>query len=390
VGNNSLKKGSLTFLFVVSFTCSMMVGAVTVTVPIYAASLKASPLLVGLIGSAGGLVHSFLPFVSGTLCDRMRKRIFVFAALTLYGCSCLLYNFTEEASMLVFVKVLEWSSIAIFWPAVEALLADSGELGLEETLRRFNLSWGSAMVIGPVVGGSLITVWSIKAPFIFSMFLSTILGVSSLIILKEPEKRPEPKIHVETKQKTVKDKHYPLVSGLASIFLFSSVEGIAFTFFPAFASELGISALNIGWILFAFGAARVVTFSQSNRLESRVGRTGLFLLGSMFLGVASLLMVFSNTFPLYVFCFTLFGVGSGLAYAASIALILGRWETSRGRASGIFESLIGFGYFVAPLIGGFVSEYSAVAPYLFGFALSLAVIFVQLRFRKPSSSDGKL
>jgi MFS family permease len=91
-----------------------------------------------------------------------------------------------------------------------------------------------------------------------------------------------------------------------------------------------------------------------------------------------------------VFCFALFGVGVGLSYAASIALVLGRWETSRGRAAGIFESLIGVGYFVAPLIGGIVAEYSITAPYLFGFVLSLAVIFVQILFRKPSPADRKL
>jgi len=390
VDNNSLKKGSLTFLFVVSFTCQMMAGAVTVTVPIYAASLKASPLLVGIIGSAGGLVYSFLPFVAGTLCDRMRRKVFVFTALALYGCSCIMYSFAEDVSMLVFAKILEWSSVAIFWPAVEALLADSREFKLEETIRRFNLSWGSAMVIGPVVGGFLITVWFIKAPFIFSLFSSVLFGALSVIILKEPPRNREPMISVEAKPKKAKNINYPLVSGLASIFLFSSVDGIILTLFPAYASQLEISAFNIGLIVFAFGLARVATFSQSNRLESKIGKTGMFLLSSLIFGAASLLIAFSTTFPLFAFCFALFGVGAVLSYAASITLILGRWETSRGRAAGIFESLGGFGYFAGPLIGGIVAEYSITAPYLFGFFLSMAVFFVQLLLRKPSSADLKV
>ncbi len=368
----------------------MMMGAVTVAVPIYAESLKASPLIVGIIGSAGGLVYSFLPFVAGTLCDRMRRKFFVFIALILYGCSCLLYSFTEEVSMLVFAKVLEWSSVAIFWPAVEALLADSSESKLEDTLRRFNLSWGSAMVIGPVVGGFLITVWYIKAPFIFSVFSSIIFGALSAIILKEPSRNRELRISPEAKPKNTKNKNYSLVSGLASIFLFSSVDGILLTLFPAYASQLKISAFNIGLIVFAFGATRVVTFSQSNRLEKKIGKTGMFLLSSLIFGAASLLIAFSKTFPLFAFCFALFGVGAALSYAASITLVLGRWETSRGRAAGIFESLIGFGYFAGPLIGGIVAEYSITAPYLFGFVLSLTVIFVQLLFRNPSSADGKV
>jgi len=366
----------------------MMMGAVTIAVPIYAESLESSPLVIGVIGSAGGLVYSFLPFIAGTLCDRMRRKVFVFAALALYGCSCIMYSFAEEASMLVFARILEWSSVAIFWPAVEALLADSSESKLEETIRKFNLSWGSAMVIGPVVGGFLITVWFIKAPFIFSVFSSILFAALSVIILKEPLRKREPKISVEVKLKKDKNINYSLISGLASIFLFSSVDGILLTLFPAYASQLGISAFNIGLIMFAFGAARVAAFSQSNKTESKIGKTGMFLLSSLIFGAASLLIAFSTTLPLFMLCCVFFGVGSALAYAASITLILGRGEASRGRAAGTFESLMGFGYFAGPLIGGVVAEHLITAPYLFGSFLSMTVFFIQLLLRKSSSANS--
>jgi len=365
----------------------MMMGATTIAVPIFAESLNASPLIVGVIGSAGGIIYSFLPFVAGTLCDRMRRKVFVVAALALYGCSCVIYNLAEDAPMLVFAKVIEWSSVAIFWPAVEALLADSSESRLEETLKRFNLSWGSAMVIGPLVGGFLITVWYIKAPFIFSMFTSILFGALSVILLKEPAIKHDPATSAEAKQKKAKEGRYLLASGLASIFLFCSIDGIILTIFPAYASQLGISAFNIGLIMFAFGAARVVAFSQSNKAELKIGKTGMFLLSSLIFGAASLLIAFSTTLLLFMLCCVLFGVGSALAYAASITLILARGEASRGRAAGTFESLIGIGYFAGPLIGGVVAEHLITAPYLFGFFLSMAVFFVQLLLERISSDS---
>ncbi|MBS7614735.1 MFS transporter [Candidatus Bathyarchaeota archaeon] len=375
---NSNKKASLMFLFSVSFVCQMVVGAVSITVPIFAESLKASTLIVGAIGSAGGLVYSFLPFVAGTYCDKTKRKIFVSASLALYSFACLLYVFSEEVLTLVLAKIIEWSSVAIFWPAVEALLADIGEIKLEETLRRFNLSWGSAMIIGPVIGGSLITAFSIKTPFIFAFLLSTIFCILSLIIIVEREKGSDQNIQASLSLKKASNRHYPLVPGLLSIFLFSSLDGIILSLFPAYATKLAISAFNIGWIVFAFGVARVIIFSQTNKVEAKIKKKGMLLFGTLLLGAASLLTIISNTFPQYVICFALYGSGTGFAYAASIALVLGRWETTRGHAAGIFESIIGFGYFAGPLIGGALSTFSDVAPYYFGFALSLAVLLVQL------------
>jgi MFS family permease len=111
----------------------------------------------------------------------------------------------------------------------------------------------------------------------------------------------------------------------------------------------------------------------------------MFLLGTSFIGAASLLTAYSYNFPLYVLCFAIFGFGTGMSYAASIALVLGRWESSRGRAAGVFESMIGFGYFIGPLIGGVLSGFSDIAPYYFGFVLSVAVFLIQLFSEKRKS-----
>jgi DHA1 family multidrug resistance protein-like MFS transporter len=376
----------LQFLFLVSFTCQMVVGAVSIAVPIYANRLGASTLLIGIIGSAGGLIYSFLPFVSGKLCDRLNRKAIVSGSLLLYGFSCLLYSLVDEASLLVYVRILEWSSVALFWPAVEALIADSEAMKLEEALRRFNISWGSAMVIGPVIGGQLISGLSIKAPFIFSFVIACTFGVLSPMVINEKNKPSNSDPEKVCRQNKPLSSHYSLLPGLASIFLFSSVVGILLTIFPAYATDLGIPAFEIGWITFSLGATRVLAFHQANRVEANLGKRGMFLAGSFFLGLAALLTTGSRTVPLFTLCFAIFGVGAGLSYAASISHILRRWESSRGHGAGVFESLIGLGYFAGPLIGGIVSQYAANAPYLYGVVLSVVVFCIQL-LSKPRSSD---
>ncbi|MFQ6095261.1 MAG: hypothetical protein ACE5NN_03875, partial [Candidatus Bathyarchaeia archaeon] len=111
--------------------------------------------------------------------------------------------------------------------------------------------------------------------------------------------------------------------------------------------------------------------------------------GSLTLAVASFLVASSYTTPAFTACFLIFGFGTGISYAASISHILGRWGFSRGYAAGLFESLIGTGYFLGPLIGGAISEYALDAPYMYGCLLSLAVFAFQLvlnrRYLMPST-----
>ena len=378
-GESCNVKLSLNFIFLTAFAIQMIVGVIGIAVPIYANVMGASLFLVGIIGSAGGAVYSFMPMVLGALCDRMGRKIFISASLFSYGVSCLLYSLIEEPLMLIPIKIMEWISVAAFWPSVESFIADSAPTRLEEALKKFNLSWGSAMFIGPLVGGALISELSVKTPFVLSMFVTFFFGVLSALIVKEPERALDEVSQSARSLEAIKEDDGSIVTALASIFLFSSTTGILVSLFPSYATDLGISAFEVGIITFAFGAMRTITFYQANRIEKYIKKTGMFLVGSLTIGLASLATFYSNNTSSFLMCFLIFGFGTGVSYAASIASVLKWRRSSRGYAAGVFESLIGVGYFVGPLIGGFLSELAGNVPYIYGFFLSLAILSIQLR-----------
>ena len=368
---------SLQFLFVAAFLVQMITGVVGITVPIYADSLGASPFLLGVIGAAGGLIYSFMPLVSGILSDKFTRKAFISASMASYTSACLLYILSEEPSSLIFIKIIEWLSIAAFWPTLEALIADSSEERLEEALKKFNIAWGSAMVIGPTIGGAMISGYSVKAPFFLSFVITFLLGLLSLVFVKGPSREPRKTAKTSQVMKNSPSQD-SILNALSSIFLFSSLIGIVTSLFPAYATSLGIPAYEVGLMMFAFGAARTVTFYKAYRIEAKVQKMGMFLGGSLVLALGSFLVANSYTTPVFTACFLIFGFGTGISYAASISHILRRWGSSRGYAAGLFESLVGTGYFVGPLIGGIVSEYSSNAPYLLGSLLSIVIFAFQL------------
>lgn len=381
------EKFSLNFIFLAAFACQMIVGVVSIAVPIYANMLGASLFIVGLIGSAGGLVYSFMPLVSGILCDRIGRKNFISASLFSYGASCLLYSLVQEPLMFIPIKILEWISVAAFWPAVESLIADSALERLEDALKKFNISWGSAMVVGPLLGGILIDELSIKAPFVFSMLILISFGVLSILVVREPPKLLDAEKGSGENREMDGERDGSIVTALATIFLFSSIVGILMSLFPSYARDLGISAFEIGVMAFTFGVARAVTFYHATRIEERIKKTGMFLAGSLTLGFASLITFYSSTALLFLICFLIFGFGAGISYAASITFVLKWRKSSRGYAAGVFESLIGVGYFLGPLIGGFLSEFAGNVPYIYGFLLSIIVFLIQLMRRHRFSRD---
>jgi len=364
------------FFFAAAFLVQMIVGVIGITVPIYADFLGASPFLLGAIGASGGLIYSFMPLVSGILSDKFSRKAFISISMASYTLACLLYALSEDPFMLMFIKILEWSSIAAFWPALEALIADSSEEKLEDALKKFNIAWGSAMIIGPTIGGALIE-YSVKAPFLFSLMITLLLGLLNLVFVKEPHRKPEATIG-ENPSLGDDSAQYPVLNALLSIFLFSSLVGIINSLFPAYATNLGIHPYKVGLIMFMLGASRTVTFYKAYKIKTKLRETGMFLSGSSTLAIASFLIANSYDPLEFTLCFLILGFGAGISYAASISHLLRKWGSTRGYAAGLFESLIGTGYFIGPLIGGIVSEYASNAPYILGSLLSLVVFAIQL------------
>lgn len=354
----------------------MLTGVVGLAVPIYAAGLGASPLLVGVIGATGGLTYSFMPLAAGVLSDKVRRKLLVLTAMLLYGLSCSLYVLTEDTIMLIPVKALEWVAVAIFWPSIEALITEFSGETLEQNLKKFNLSWGSATILSPIIGGSLISLSGIKAPFFLSLAVSLVLALLAAKAIKEQQKHlQKPKQEVPNQKKKNTGSIVPAV---VSIILFSFIGGIIYNLFPAQATNINIPAYEIGLIIFANGLFRLVAFTQAYKIEEKIGKTCTFLVGASVLAIASALAATSSTVLFFALAFSIFGLGMGILYAASIAHVLKNRSHAKGYTAGLFESLIGIGNFLGSAAGGTASEYfSPNMPHLLSLLISLAVASYQ-------------
>ncbi|MCX8171150.1 MAG: MFS transporter, partial [Candidatus Bathyarchaeota archaeon] len=183
---------ALNFILASSFLVQLTVGIIGIIVPLSAKHMGATPLLLGFIGAAGGLTYTFMPLVSGMLSDKFRRRTFIIISTLLYGLSCIFYTMAEDPHMFIPIRALEWCSIAFFWPSAEALLAELSGKSIDKTLEKFNLSWGSATIIAPMIGGLLVSVLgaSSKMPFIALSTILFTLSCASILVIKEEKEKP--------------------------------------------------------------------------------------------------------------------------------------------------------------------------------------------------------
>ncbi|MEM0050761.1 MAG: MFS transporter [Candidatus Bathyarchaeia archaeon] len=366
-----------------SFLFQMINGAIGLTIPIYAVFLGASPSILGIIGATGGTIYAFMPIISGFLSDKFGRKIFISLSTILYSISCILYLLTADPYTLISIKALEWVAISLFWPSLEALLVEASGLPIEDALKKFNFSWGIAMIIGPMIGGSLISALSVKAPFLLSSVLSLLIFLITFRV-NEPYER---------KSLRPRDGIFRLGGGPSSLFLAATLStfllsfaaGIIFNIFPAHALNLGIPAYEIGVIMLFLGFSRVSAFLGAYWLKNRIGEANMFLFGSTLMALALAFTAMGSTVIFFSGSLSIFGFSIGLLYASSIARILKSGRGIEGRAAGLFECLLGLGYLIGSLSGGFAAELSPETPYILAslLASSVSIFHALIKIRGP-------
>ncbi|RJS86018.1 MFS transporter [Candidatus Bathyarchaeota archaeon] len=376
IDGNAKTERQEAFLYLLTFAGQFSMSILSITVPIYAYILGASPILIGLIGGAGSLVYSLMPLLFGILSDKLGRKKLIVISMILHGSSAAFYRGVANPVLLVPLRAVEWSAAASFWPSIEALIVDSSRKPVAKAIKIFNVSWGSAVVIGPFIAGSLISVFNPRFPFLVAFCISITLGILSPMIIREERRIKQLEEKEEVKRERRK-AHGELLFTASSILLFSFAGGIIYNLFPAFAVSLAITPFEVGVLILMVGLARVVAFFEAESIERKVSKSGVFILGSIIVSVSSLGVAYGGSILFLLPPLTLLGFAFGMSYATAISCMLAGGER-RGSAAGAFESMLGIGYFMGSIIGGAIAELSQTAPYILASALGCLVFTAQL------------
>ncbi|MFD4180325.1 MFS transporter [Rhodococcus sp. NPDC058514] len=157
---------------------------------------------------------------------------------------------------------------------------------------------------------------------------------------------------------------------------------------PRIREDLDTDVAGLQWVLSGYTLTLASLILLAGALGDRLGRRKVFVWGTVWFAVASLLCGLAPSIELLVLARILQGVGAALLTPGSLALLSAAIDPDdRGAAIGLWSGLGGVAAAIGPMLGGWIVEVSSWrVVFLINLPLAAAVVWVAAR-HVPESRD---
>jgi len=156
---------------------------------------------------------------------------------------------------------------------------------------------------------------------------------------------------------------------------------------PTLSRELDADLTDLQWTVNAYVLSLAALILLGGSLGDRFGRRRVFVVGTVWFGVASLLCGLAPDVEALIAARALQGVGAALLTPGSLSLLQASFVPGdRARAVGAWSGLGGIAAAVGPFVGGLLVEVSWRLVFLINLPLCVVVVVVALR-HVPESAD---
>jgi MFS family permease len=369
------------WIYILAFIGEFNLGFLTFVSILLAVRLGANTIDVGWISTAFGLTYALMPFIVGKISDHFSRKsnlLFITIAQTILISYYLLA--ARSVGGLILGQILYGLIYSMFWVNLDALISER----TDHSPRQHHISFFN-YCIGWTMGSGL-------APFFGGIFADTdiiigflivagiyILGVFIVFLGFDNQKRgkltPDPENLASDIENSAPP---PKIAGsiLLIVILFQTMlVKVIMAYFPNYAAEptgLFWSGTLIGQVVVWFGVARVIFFIFGRIWENSFRWIPGILIA---LGIILLQFLWVDQ-PVVLAClFAFSGFMIAKIYITILELMLYSEKKSKGSKAGLFESVLGIGMSLTPVIAGWFGSLWLLLPFLIfgGTAIILGV-----------------
>jgi len=383
-------RSNLALLFVSDFIMRgfYQIGK-TPLLPLFAASIGAGELIIGFIVSVSTMTGILLKPVFGILSDRWGRKVWLLVATMLFSGMPFLYQFVTTEQELMVLRLFHGISTAIFGPVSLAYVAGINARGLGTRIAYFGMSRLLASLIAPLIAGILLTFLDFQTVFLLIGFCS-LFGMAPIFLLSETQTEKHRK-QVSIINHFFNSFKYSIkipaiwLAGFLELMVYLTIYAVK-AFLPLFIiSHEGGTVLQAGLFFFMQELAHVLFRPVGGKLSDKYGQSLIIIFGMVLLSLGLYLLT-NPTDNLFLLSAILFGIGQGLIFPSSVALLS---KSARGNflgaAMGFYGALRNFGKVIGPIIAGIllsVFSYAIVFNILAGIIILALLVFVLFWYKE--------
>ncbi|MCX8184251.1 MAG: MFS transporter [Sulfolobales archaeon] len=309
----------------------------------YAIHLGASEQEVAFLGPALSVVAISIRPLSGLLIDRGLLRVLLVVGVSLAIAAQTSYWLSTSTIFIYLGRALQGIGVALFIPA-SIYTATLVRRNIASSLAWRSTMIGLSMVLGPAVGGVLVSLYGYRSLFTAAglyLLLSGFITVAAVRELKPSTKGENAQLL------DILNLDYLVAS--FSILTYSIVYNCFLLFLPAYHSLLKVDVVVTTSLFTTLSIANFTSRVALSLLSSRLKYPLIALLGSILALSGMSLIVLNPVSPYLPLYAVIAGFGGGLLIPSlQIIALLNVRERSRGLASGTYTAMFDVGNIVGP------------------------------------------
>ena len=295
----------------------------TPLLPIFAASLGASGVLLGFVVSISTITGLLLKPFFGVLSDRWGRRLWLLIGTAFFTFIPFLYTFVQTPQHLVVIRLVHGLSTAIYGPVTLAYIAENTKGRIAESVGWFEMARSGGYIVGPALAGWLLLYTDAVTIFTLIGLISALAFIPIMRLEEQPrQKRKFPPIHQHVLVALKVGGQTP------AIWLTGSLKMLTFVllymvkaFLPIYALEIGFSVVLVGLFFSAQEGSQILLKSIGGRFGDQRGHLASISVGIFLLSIGIwMLSVVQIGWQLMIASIAL-GASQAFIFPATVALI---------------------------------------------------------------------
>jgi MFS family permease len=378
---------ALMSLLSINLLAGVATGMLQMTIPLYALSLKATTLQLGLIAGASGIGRLLVVIPSGLLIDRHGARQLFVVSTLLTAIAVLVLISASSSTLLMIVLVIMSMGQAVSFLALQA-----GFLKRLPFLDKARAGWqrGATQIgfylIGPVLCGMLLQDNRFAVVFSAASAIFLVeLGISWFRRLSGAREVHDAHVRSNTGQI---ERFKALLADrvMQQVLVIECLGAATFMIFRAFVAPVAVSVLQLSirdvtFLILSQGSVAMMMLLFGGGLLDLFPCSRLYRISSVFVALGALLLACAGGFWSFWCGAVTLGIGTGMMSLCSLSQIA-KVTGEKGKIAALFSFSIGIGNTIGPVVAGLVGDLTAVQV---SFITTIPVILLSWLLFLPTS-----